>query len=764
VKRIALVALLVAVARPAGAQTAPRVQELPHLWVDPQPPTGAVYNWTLGAGRGNADLRGWDPGYYVSRPGLDVLPNGYESFPRLFQEGGGDFRGMLFFQGGAGPMLDRNVDEAALLAQYPVTLPQELVGGRLSYKALLRAQLRGPIVENRLFFFADAIDDRVAGTALGATQDEVRSSPRYTLNLTWAPATRVTVGGRYEASLVDNAGLSAWQFASARRHRALEEGIAVATVRHQLDARNEVAASYEVVFGRDDTSTAGGVTVPAHYNLDTFQTFQNYPMTTRRRYLEQRADLHWSTFLDGLLLADDSHTFTLGAQLELQNREDDVTRNGGFSFSDQVPNDANGNPLATIDENDRATWTLYSSDRGDELHAKTALQSYAAYAMDRIRFGSALTVTPSLRVEHFRGGFSGGAMPWSSLGIAPRVTATWDVDGWTTLFLNAGRHYQSLDASMVTRARQGAAISPLEYWDWTGDPGTTPDPTIADPRWVRTQQFPAVVGDLTNIKHPYADRFVVGLTRSFDSLGLRASMRYEYRRYGDLVAIVDAQGVYEQKTGSIGSGPNDQYTYQNLVPGSRQGYAITNPPDAQREQHSFNAGLSYAPWRFLTLRGAVTVAVDRGNLDSTSGLSTEWQDPNGKINAYGNMGAPPWTVRAGATIYAPLGLRLWIDYTGRAGAYYSRAFFVRPDAAPRTYVYDSAGRGGYQYPNRHLVDFAVGRDIARIGGGTLDAWVQIYNLFNDGTVTGLREVATYFRSVRSLVAPREILLGARYVF
>src|SRR6478752_6565966 len=88
VHRLTLGACVALLARPAAAQTPPRVQELSHLWAEPAPPAGAVSNWTLGGGRSHADLRGWDSGYYVSRPGLDVVPNGYEAFPRLFQEGG----------------------------------------------------------------------------------------------------------------------------------------------------------------------------------------------------------------------------------------------------------------------------------------------------------------------------------------------------------------------------------------------------------------------------------------------------------------------------------------------------------------------------------------------------------------------------------------------------------------------------------------------------------------------------------------------------
>ena len=740
----------------------PREVALSQLWIDRPTPTGALL-WPPGAGNVGADLRGWDDGRFRLRPGLDGLGGGYNESPRLLPEGTAAFELHLSERFGGGPMMGSNIDGPALLESYPATLRNELVGGRRTYASLARAMVAGPIGDH-VTYFVEAYDDRSAARPLGAYVDEVTTAPRYTLNVAWEPTprTRVTLGGRYDGISTDSYGLSSWYYTSASRRRATDQSTGVATFRHQLDARNEIGARYELISDRDDGTPAGGILVPAHYNLSTYKTWGNYPFTLRRRQLEHRADLHWSSFHDGLLTRSDAHTFTLGLQVQRITGENDESRNGGFSFSDTVPTSTNGGAPIPFDPATRESWSLFSSDRGDELHAKTTQTSLAAYASDAIALGSAITITPGLRFEHFSGGFTGDAAVWDTTTVSPRVSFVIEPDGWTKLWGNAGRFYQRLDPSMYARAQQGAAYSPLEYWDFAGDPTTTPDPTILDPRWSRSRQFPAVIGRLGEVKHPFADRLVLGATRAFESIRTVASMRYEYRRYGDLLALFDASGQYDQRPYSIGPGSRDTVNFYDLRSGSAPSYVIGNPSAARREMHSFNVSVAEALTRWMILRLSGTWTFDRGNLDATSGLSTEWRDPSGRINSYGNMpGFDTWAARAGLTL-SFLGARAWVDYRFYSGQYYSRFLRVAPTNAPRTYVYDDAGRGGYQYPSRHLVDLRVQRRIARIGGGDLGAFVQVYNLLNSSTLTGFSDAATIFRAVRGVEAPREAYVGVSY--
>jgi hypothetical protein len=762
----------------------PRVVSLSRLWVD-APEADAALLIAPFAGRAGADLRGWNSGRYVFRPGLDVPSGGFDAYPRALPDGAPDFTLHLSDELAAGPMFAGNVDPDALIAKYPATIPVQLIGGKKAFFNDARLVAMGPVpgAGDSLVFYAEALDTRTARTYLGANRKELEGRPRYTGNLTWQPDayTRLTLGARYDGVMTESYGLSSWVLGSAGRTRLLDESSLVATFRRQVSPRNEVSVTYDLVLSREDAKANAGLGVPGHYNLDTYQTWGNYLTTVRDRALTHRLDAHWSTFLGGLLLPDDGHTVTLGVQAEVSARAQDESLNGGFDFVDQVPVGTDGLRASTLDENDRSSWALLSSDRGDELHAKTRQVQAAAYLTDQIAFGSSLRITPGLRFERFEGGFQGGPTVWRTNTLAPRLGAVWDADVFTTLFLDAGRHYQALDPSMYVRARQGAAYSALEYWDWApslaAPAQTATDPSINDPGWVRSAQFPAVVGDLRDVKHPYVDRLVAGVTHRFDPIHLKAKLRYEYRHFGDMIAITDTGGAYDPKTYTVANGgPKDSTPVYALQPGSHPRYAIENAPDARREYHSISLAVSEEIARWLLLRGALTWTSDRGNLDTTGGLSTEWVQPSGRINSYGNMGADSWVARVGATIDLPFAVRSWVDYSLYSGQYYSRVFRIRPSdlcvpssdgraactQEPRTYVYDADGRGGHQYPARHVIDLGASRDVGTFGRGRLSAWVQVYNLLNASTVVGVREPSTFFNAVKSIEAPREIHLGVRY--
>jgi hypothetical protein len=760
------------VVRAAGAPP-PKTTELSHLWVEPLPP--------LGMGNADVFLRGYH-GDRTLRPGIELRPWGFDTFPRLLPEGDNAFRLTLSEEIAAGPMLGRNVNAGELLRTYPSTLPQELGGGRRTFYNRARIEASGAVVRDRLFFYAEALEERDVGAALGASADESVVAPKLTGNLTWQPTprTRVSVGGRFDAFSIDNYGLSAWTFASAARERRVDQTTLVVDARHKLTERIELGATYDLVLDREDARARRGIFTPGHYNLGSFQTWGNYPFTDRRRALTHRLDAHVSAFVDGLFFRSDAHTFTLGAQVETSSRSDDQTRNGGFSYTDDLPGDAANINLSrgSVDENDRASWQLFSSDRGDELHAKTFYGATAVYLRDKIAIGSRFVLTPGVRFERFTGGFEDGPTVWRTNTLAPRASAKWQAtrDGRTTLYGSAGRHFQNLDPSFVLRARQGAAYSPLEYWDWTGDPNQAQLPGINDPAWQRTYQFPAFIGSIGDVRHPHVDRFVVGLERIVDALDLVGRLRYEHRRYGDMVALYDASaslydasanpsGTYDIREYVLGPAPRDTFRFWDLRQGQQPDYVIGNPEGARRAAHVFEASFRQTPFRWLAWRGLFRYTVDRGNLDTLTGLSLEWRDPSGRLNSYGNMpGFDPVVASTGATFDLPLAVRVMADYTFFSGQYFSRVARVLPTVAPRTFVYDALGRGGYQAPSRHIVDLRIERPFRILGPGTTLVWLQVYNLFNDATVIGFREPANYFRSVRRLQAPREIHVGVRYDF
>ncbi len=741
----------------------PGVVELSRLWIRPEVPRGA--------GDAGAQLRGWNDGR-TARPGRDATRHGFLSAPWLLPVGDDEplaFRLDEAFS--AGPLLPRTLDAVGLQARHPLTEATDLVGGDLRYFHRLRAELWGALRPYCATVWAEAIDERTAGSLLGAGRDEARWAPRTSINARWqpTPTTAVTLGARWDALRVADAGLSAWDRPSAGRDHLADQTVVIATLRHQLAPRLELSAVYDLTLDRDDWNARGGLATPGHLNLDNYVGWGNHPFTRRHRSRRQRADLSASGFADGVLVGSDAHTLTLGVQVEHLADDEDETRNGGFTFVDILPSDASGAPVDRFDEAERASWELYASDRGDELHAKVRQLATALYAEDRVELGDAVAMSLGVRAERHVGGFTDAPAQWQTWTLSPRlaVDAGLGATRATSLYLRAGRHHQQLTPSFYRRARSGAAYSPLEYWDWTGEPLATP-PSIGDPAWRLDRTFEPVLGEVDpDVRHPWVDRLVVGARHVADER-VEVGVRYELRRFGDLLGLVDrrfAEGAYVERETLLGDAPADRFRYYELPAGERPAYQIGNPAGARRRYHGLRLDVDAAVTRWLTVRGDVELAWDRGNLDSAYGLSEEWRDPSGSVNATGNM-ADQERVRAHAELAADLPgrVRAWLDYGFTSGAYHSRLLRVQPTSGPRIFVYDLAGRGGYRYPARHVVDLRVARALPLPGPGRWLGSVDVRNLLAADTVTGFRETTSYFRAVRSVERPFEIILGVRYAY
>jgi hypothetical protein len=769
----AMLASLLTAAPLAADPAPPAPLELSWLWRTPADPGDA--------GEAGANLRGWREDER-RRPGSSAPRHGYHAPPSQLPVPRTTLELAASTLAGFGPMLARNVDADTLLARYPASLPEELAGGAGRYLAITRAEASGPLRGPTLAAYVEAIDHREARQGLGAGAIETSWAPRYTGNLRWQPAPRLRLdaGARYDGLWVEDAGLSAWHSPSAARARAADELAVVIAGRAQPDPRTEVAAHYELVAARDDWRAAAGLATPGHHNLDTYQRWGNHPFTLRRRERRHRADLRGQRFADGLLAAGDAHTFSVGVQADLAARDEDETRNGGFTYVDLAAVGPDGTLPRRIDEADRGTWLLHSSDRGDEVHARLRQTAVALYLEDRAQLGPRLVITPGLRLERFRAGFADRGGPvWRSTTVAPRLAARWEVtgDGALAWFADAGRHYQHLDPSMYLRARAGAALSPLEYWDWTGDPAAAVLPGAQDPAWVRRRQFPAFLGDVAgDLRHPSVDRLATGVTLALLERGFDLTVRYEHRHHRHLLGLHDAgASIHDPATAPDGSyapatqqftapdGTVEDVPFYDLRPGYEPHYQLGNPAGAWRRGHAAGVTARQRLGR-LILTGTLTFTSDRGNLDAMRGLSLEWRDPSGTLGAEGNMpGFDRWAARAGGTFDLPWRLVADVDYVYRSGAYYSRLVRVSPTIAPRTYVYDERGRGGYRYPARHLLDLRLERTLPVAGPGRYRAFLRARNLLNAATVVAVREEAAYFESVQRLESPLEILVGVDHV-
>lgn len=728
------------------------------------------------------ELRGVNDGYSL-RPGLEVSPTGFETLPRGLPEHAGRLELSMSEQFGSGL---RNVDAADLVDRYPGTLTQDLVGGRLRYRQLARGLFAMPL-GTRAGVFAEAIDERMERKPLGSTVDQREWRPRYTVNTTLMPngRTHLTLGARYDRISVEDAGIGAFTAPSAARDTRLDESTLVFQARRQWLPRLETAGLYEFKLTRDDAYPQGGLRVPGHYNLDAIAGptdagqggtgriaagWGNDLFRIRRHEQTHFADLNVQLFLDGLLSSSDAHTFKLGAQLERSRFEQDESRTGGFTFVDVLPSGSTQSVSPRELETNRDSWQLFSSDRGDELHAKPEQWSSAVYLEDAIDFGARVSVTPGVRYEQFRGGFRDGRAVYREDAWSPRVALRVDLlgEGSTFFYGQVGRFAQRLDPSMYVRASEGRAVSPLSYWDFTGPVDLDPPPAIQDPRWQPSPSaVPAAMGRIDpKLQHPYLDRLLLGLSHYVAGARLTLTGRYELTKFEKQLGLFDQNGFGAARArnyvGSTRESSGVTVPYVELRPEGDARYVIGNAPSAKRTMHVVRGVLAYDGLSWLSLRTTFVYTVDRGNFYAPRALSLEWFQPSSQIHSYGNMsGVDRLRATLSPIFYLPGSTTLEPTYDFRSGAYYSRTVQVSPNRGPRAFIYDEAGRGAYRYPRRHLLHLAASTRLP----GTLDHFglrLQIYNLTNARYVTGFRETAGSFRSVRALEAPFEAHLRLTY--
>ncbi|MCB9635784.1 MAG: TonB-dependent receptor [Sandaracinus sp.] len=760
--------IVLAVATPVSAQ---RRVTPSRLWNEPTAPADAASTRVDGRGVGTTRTRG----------GLDALEGSLDRSPWRLDDGSAEMAGDAHdAQERSGLRLAvedelrvgfSNVDRERLLADYPTTLPEELLGGRGGVRNLLRLRLEGPLGSDDLSFAYEGVDDRLAWQRpLGSTTDARRSRPRHGLALRWraSETTELTVGGRFDADYARDAALDAWTLRSAGTEARADLGTAYATLRTQPSARHELRVTYGFEHLRDDVRSREGVGVAGHYNLDSFQRWGNAAWTIRRRQTRHHVDAAWRIFA-GALGRSDAHTLTLGAQLDAWRRRDDETRNGGHTFVDALALDGETNRL--LDENDRNTWELDLSDRGDELHGGSRTDAIAAYVEDHLAIGDRVDLFAGVRIEHTRLGAEGERGLLRTTTASPRAELWWTAtrDRFTRFFVQYGRFHPSLDPRIALRDPRAAAYSPLEYWRWTGDPGQTPLPEALDPRWARDETFGTVVGRVDpNARHPYVDRLAGGMQTKIPSAHLAWRVAVVHERHRRPLALYDAgydrePSRYRLEEETFGPGERDRVSYLSLAPGTRPEYVVGNAPGAFRNVTRLDLATSWDPADALAFSLRYRFVDDRGNLDDRGPLSLDWRDAS---NRAPSRGRTPNVDRH--RLDATLGLHVsklsfFVDYGLRAGARYSRVALVRPEGQQRTFVYDAARRGGYVYPTVHRLDLRAQVRIPA-ASGEWKLWVEARNVLGAGTPTAFREVSSAFRSVARLQDPFELRVGARHVF
>lgn len=425
----------------------------------------------------------------------------------------------------------------------------------------------GPIARDRLFYFVGGqyVDRDLRAPDLTTTTvadfqraREAHTDARALGKLTWLPATgqRVDVLAGFSALDADRAGINGIDDPEAtvrvRQPVTFYElsWSNASRARHVFDVRLGGFAASESRIGYAGTSVPGVQLLQA----GLMPAYQNAAFSERRQPTSVSGTAQWKTTQHAF---GAEHELVVGTELTYGRWRDYRTRNGGMTWRPYTTGVSNFDPF------DASTWTSVGSDWGGELRLDTDTDAQSFFVQDYVGIGSRLTVSPGIRVSHWRGYVRPDYADWpkqccgrftavDARGMDPRIGAVWDVTGRNTLALKAhwGRYHQGMYSVFFDRVEGARAYSNSRFY-YTG-------PTVTDSRQTYTQlqrdapgspftvydeQILDESGRVDGYRQPYVDQTVLGLEKTFGPT-LKLEVGYTHRRNGNIVGLKDRNLAY----------------------------------------------------------------------------------------------------------------------------------------------------------------------------------------------------------------------------
>jgi hypothetical protein len=512
-------------------------------------------------------------GVPVNHPGVggDFLTPGIDWVESLEVRGLGAGAEYGSFQGGIISALTKtggNERRGALRLNYISPMltssniqPQE-EGAEQSTRAELSGDLRGPIVKDRLFYFAttqlirhDLRVPAIRGANEIIFRDEKQdfSDLRGLAKLTLLPAlgSRVDllVGGA--GSDIERAGLNGIDAIDAsRRVRARTAfyslGWTAEKSGSKLDARVGGFNSTEsrIGYGGDDVP---GIQI---FSVGRQPAYQNSAFNERLAPRSISGNVKWEK---QHRLAGGDNRILIGGELTRGSWTNTKTRNGGLTWR-PYPDPVSG----AFDPTNAKSWVEVASDWGGEIHLRSRIQESSVFAQDYFRPTPTLTFSPGVRYGRWSGWLipSNGVNPEflaaTAGAIDPRMGVVWDLSGRNTFVLKAhwGRYHQGMNSLFFDRAQGGDVYSNERFYFLGPDlvsPTQTYTPAQRDamldttnksfsPRFQESVLNEA--GRVENYRQPYINQWILGLEKSMGN-ELKAELSYTNRVNRDIVGLVD---------------------------------------------------------------------------------------------------------------------------------------------------------------------------------------------------------------------------------
>jgi hypothetical protein len=717
--------------------------------------------------------------------------------------GGNRFGGLFDFTYTKASLASSNVPASVVKAN-----PSLGVAAKTNKFTDFTTQFSGPLIKDKLFFFASAqryhLNQDPAGPS--TVRDEV--SPRVNVKLNYQPSASNNFMGhiQYDAyNIIGRAGVSALVATDDLTNQEdAPEWLWLGQWRHIFGSKTFSEVKYTGWWGFYDLNPK--VAAPQHFDGDTnlYSVSQGWSYAADRGRNQVNAAI--SHFAEGF----GKHDLKFGIEIERSKTRDRYTHNNNTYYYDY-----GGQPY-------------YAYGYGYDLNGRN--KKFAGYIQDSWHVNDRLTMNLGLRMDHISGGAPGADPVYTNTSIAPRFGFAFDPAGDTKTVIKGSysQYYEGIFNDIYKQATSG--YQDLISWDMSrcpAYPATGPTASYRCPlsQRIEVSRIKAPVATIDpDIKHPRVDEISLGFERALRSnirLAITGIQRDNKNFIGQVLPSarwtkVNATSVTPNGTTLVyPATPYSYYRWANRA-ASATNVRITNPDGMQYLDPS-GAVLGTVD-AYRRYQGAMFVLTKAYSNRWLAQVSYVWSKTKGTINngsegtyGVGSFYASPTQSLVNADgrmsndrtheVKAMLGVRIpkaevsvnayfrsvsggtyapYVQLSGTAVGYSTTGYFFASSAGRRPSL---EPRGNRRLDTLNVLDLRLEK-IFKVGGGDhrVSVYSDILNALNVDTITSVfnnvggtsvlnpppaalgSTTVVPFGGPGSVAAPRQIQIGARWTF
>jgi outer membrane receptor protein involved in Fe transport len=644
------------------------------------------------------------------------------------------------------------------------------------------AQLGGPILKDKLWFFASYQYQRDAQSDIGVVPDNPLAFKRYyddryfgKLNWQINPGHKLVGTFHMDEKNTDNgldigyAPTTAW----TRRSKTPTPGLAYTGV---LSDKSVVEVRYSGFYG----DVNGGPTdpdqprdLPRFYDLDaSFVSgghYYWYEVEPRRTTVTAKVSHLADQFLGA------SHDFKFGVQYS------DAVARGLYGYNDLI-----------FTYRYEGVQYGYGYERQPFSYSGNS-RNLGVFLDDTVRVNDRLSLNLGIRYDHNKA----YSAEQDELDDLARPTGTrfpkTDLYTWKQFSPRLGFNLKlTPDGKTVLKGHWGIYHRSIATGEYANVIGPNVKPTFSGIWNFETNRFEDLeffegntnLGVDPNYKSPRTDQYILSLERELLT-GLGGYVNYVHKRGRDYAAWQDIASTYVQVpfVDNIGANPTGQ-TIQvfrlTSDPEQRQ-FRITNPDGVGSDVNAVSFGLlkrmtgkwslnTSATW--LRATGRLTDSISGATLQSRGGLQFRdfGKNPNHFVNTDGRLTLDvTWAFKVQAVYQLPLGFLASASFVNHDGAHKVRRGTVRditniPEGT--TVLLQKRGTLG-RLPDVSLLDMRLQKDFKLGSNVRFSVFADALNLLNSDAYEGVQSTlatSSVFLWPFDPVDPRRVMLGAKLRF